>query len=77
LFTPTAATDVAEFLPFGSTATTGFIEFGYGVAAAQVGMVTVPCQLDASSPPDPAILYKVTGTATLTLLTVGFTDYIT
>lgn len=75
-FTPTGATDLAEFLPFGSTATNGMIQFGYGVAAAQVGMVTVPCQLDASTPPDPAIQYKVTGTDTLSLLVVGYKDYI-
>lgn len=71
-YTPNGATDVAEFLPFGSAATSGFIRFGYGVAAAQVGVVTVPCRLDAGVP---KVLYKVTAGDTLTLLTVGFTDF--
>lgn len=71
-FTPDGATEVAEFLPFGSAATSGFIRFGYGVAAAQVGVVTVPCRLDSGVP---KVLYKVATGDTLTLLTVGFTDF--
>ena len=42
------------------------------MAAAQVGVVTVPCRLDAGVP---KVLYKVTAGDTLTLLTVGFTDF--
>ena len=70
-FTPDGATEVAEFLPFGSTATNGIVQIGGGVAAAQVGMVTVPCQLDSGVP---KILYKVASGDTLTLLTAGFKD---
>lgn len=71
-YTPNGATDVAEFLPFGSAATSGFIRFGYGVAGAQVGVATVPCRLDSGVP---KILYKVTAGDALTLLTVGYTDF--
>lgn len=71
-YTPNGATDVAEFLPFGSSATSGFIRFGYGVAGAQVGVATVPCRLDSSVP---KVLYKVTAGDTLTLLTVGYVDF--
>lgn len=70
-FTPDGATEVAEFLPFGSVATSGMVRVGSGVAAAQVGMVTVPCELDAGVP---KVLYKVAAGDTLTLLTAGFKD---
>ena len=70
-FTPTALGDLAEFLPYGSTATNGIIQISGGVAQAQVGMITVPTQLDAGAA---TALYKVTNTATLTLLTAGFKD---
>jgi len=70
-YTPNGATDVAEFLPFGSSATSGMIRFGYGVAGAQVGMATVPCRLDSGVP---KIQYKVTSGDTLTLLVCGFKD---
>lgn len=70
-FTPDGATEVAEFLPFGSSATNGMIQIGGGVAAAQVGMVTVPCRLDTGVP---KIQYKVASGDTLTLLTAGFVD---
>lgn len=73
-FVPTAATDFAEFLPFGSTATNGIVQVGGTVAASQTGMVTVPTAPDLSTPPDAAILYRVTGTATLTLVLAGFRD---
>lgn len=72
-YTPNGATDVAEFLPFGSSATNGIVRFGYGVAAAQVGMASVPCRLDAGVP---KIQYKVTAGDTLTLLTIGYKDYL-
>lgn len=70
-FTPDGATEQAEFLPFGSSATNGIVRLGGGVAAAQVGMVTVPCQLDAGVP---KVLYKVASGDTLSLLTAGFKD---
>lgn len=70
-FTPMGATDVAEFLPFGSSAAAGIVQFGCGVAAAQVGMVTVPCALNAGVP---TILYQVSGTDTLSVLTAGYKD---
>jgi hypothetical protein len=74
-FTAGAATDVAEFLPYGSSATSGMVQISGAVATvAQIGMVTVPSELDSGAP---TIKYKVTGTDTLTLLTVGFKDYIT
>lgn len=74
VFTPASASHVAHFLPFGSTATNGIIQFGYGVAAAQVGPVTVPTELNSAVP---TFQYKVTNAADfLTLLTAGFKDYI-
>lgn len=72
-FTPDGATEVAEFLPFGSSASNGIVRFGTGVAGAQVGTITVPCQLDSGVP---KVLYKVAAGDTLTLLTVGFMDYL-
>lgn len=71
-FTANAATDLAHFLPFGSTATNGIAEFGYGSAAVQVGMITVPSALNAGVP---TVQYKVTSASdALTLLTAGFKD---
>jgi|SRR5277367_53638 len=73
-YTANSATDIASFLPYGSTATNGIVVFGYGAAAAQQGMATVPCELDAGVP---TIQYKVTsGSDSLTLLTAGFNDYL-
>jgi hypothetical protein len=73
-FTPTALGDLAEFLPYGSTASNGIIQISGGVAQAQKGMVTVPTELDSGAA---TVLYKLTNTATLTLLVAGFKDYIT
>lgn len=73
LFTPDGATEVAEFLPFGSSASNGIVRFGCGVAAAQQGSITVPCQLGSGVP---KVLYKVASGDTLTLLTVGYYDYL-
>lgn len=73
-FTPDGATEVAEFLPFGSAASSGFVRFGTGVAGAQVGSITVPCRLDTGVP---KVLYKVASGDTLTLLTTGFKDFMT
>lgn len=72
-FTPDGATEVAEFLPYGSVATSGFVRFGTGVAGAQVGTVTVPCQLKVGVP---TVQYKVASGDTLTLLCTGFKDYL-
>jgi hypothetical protein len=72
LFTPDGAGELAEFLPFGSSATAGIVKLGTGVAAAQRAMVTVPCRLDSGVP---KVLYKVASGDTLTLLTAGFVDY--
>jgi hypothetical protein len=72
-YTPNGATDVAEFLPFGSSATNGIVRFGYGVAGAQVGQAVIPCQLDSGVP---KIQYKVTSGDALTLLTSGYYDYL-
>jgi hypothetical protein len=74
-FTPGALGDIAEILPYSSGATSGIIQISGGVAEAQTGMVWVPCQLTVGGVPE--ILYKVTGSATLTLLVAGFKDYIT
>lgn len=73
-FTPDGATEIAEFLPYGSSATNGIVKFGYGVAGAQRGMVTVPCKLNSGVP---TVQYKVASGDTLTLLAVGYTDYLT
>jgi hypothetical protein len=73
-FTGTATTDIAEFLPYSSAATSGIVQISGGVTTAQVGMVWVPCQLTAGGVPE--ILYKVTGTATLTLLVAGYKDFL-
>jgi hypothetical protein len=70
-FTPDGATELAEFLPFGSSASNGIVRFGTGVAGAQVGMVTVPCALDSGVP---KVLYKVASGDTLTVLTAGYKD---
>lgn len=73
-YTANSATDTAQFLPYGSSASNGIVRFGTGVAAAQVGSITVPAQLNAGVP---EVLYKVTsGSDSLTLLTTGFKDYL-
>lgn len=74
VYTPNGATDIAALQPFGSSASNGMINMGYGVAAAQQGNIIVPTgSLDSGVP---KILYKVTSGDTLTLLTVGYTDYL-
>lgn len=72
-YTPNGATDVAEFLPFGSSATNGIVRFGYGVAGAQVGQAVIPCELDSAVP---KIQYKVTSGDVITVLTMGYYDYL-
>jgi len=74
-YTPSAAGDIAQFLPFGSTATVGIIFFGYSVLAAQNGNVLVPCELNGNNVP--TILYKVASSSdALSLSTVGYVDFI-
>lgn len=71
-YTPNSATNTAQFLPYGSSASNGIIQIGFGVAAAQVSMVTIPCELNTTAP---TILYKMTsGSDTLALLVAGFKD---
>lgn len=73
-FTANAATDIAQFLIYGSSATNGFVRYGTGVAAAQVGQIIVPC---APNTAKPEIQYKVTsGSDSLTLLVTGYNDYL-
>lgn len=72
-FTPDGATEIAAFLPYGSSASNGIVNFGTGVAGAQRGMVTVPCELNSSAP---SILYKLASGDTLTVLTAGYKDYL-
>lgn len=73
-YTPNSATNVAHIIPFGSTATSGVVRIGGGVAAAQVSMITVPARLDSTTP---KIEYKVQTSDALTLLTAGYKDIIT
>ncbi len=72
-YTPNSATNIAEFLPYGSSASNGIVVFGYGVAAAQQGMVTVPEELNAGKA---EVKYKVATSDTLTLLTAGYKDFL-
>lgn len=73
IYTPNGATDVAEFIPYGSAATSGIVRFGTGVAGAQRASQVIPCGLNSGSP---AIQYKVTSGDTLTLNTQGFRLYV-
>jgi hypothetical protein len=74
-YTANSATDIASFLPFGSTATNGIQIFGYGVAAEQQGMLTILTEVNTT--PAPAFQYKTTsGSDTLVLTTAGYRDYL-
>lgn len=75
-FGANAAGDLLQFLPYGSSASSGIVQIGTGVitgTAAQVSMVTVPCELHTGAP---TILYKMAASDTLTLLVAGYKDYI-
>jgi len=73
-YTPASATNIAHFLPFGSTATNGIVVFGTGVAGAQQGIIEVPT---AGGPGASSILYKVSNAGdSLTLDVIGFDDYL-
>lgn len=72
-YTPNSATNVGHLIPYGSSATSGVVRVGGGVAAAQVSMLTVPCRLNSGVP---TIQYKVQTSDTLSLATAGFVDYL-
>lgn len=73
-YTPAGATNVASFIPGGSSATNGIVRFGTGVAGAQVDSIMVPMELVASVP---TVQYKVSaGGDALTLLCTGYVDYL-
>lgn len=70
-YTPNSATNKAEFLPYGSSATNGIVRYGCGVAAAQVGQIVVPVGLNSGVP---TVQYKVASSDSLTLLTTGYIE---
>lgn len=72
-YTPNSAGNVAQFLPYGSTATNGIVRFGCGVAAAQVGEVVVPIAYNGVAA---TVLYKLAASDTLTTLVTGYEDYL-
>lgn len=68
------AVDLVELKPFGSAAANGLVRFGCGVAAQQVGSLSIPSALDAGVP---KILYKVTDAGdAVTLLCAGYEDFL-
>lgn len=72
LYVANSATNVAEFVPYGSSSTNGIAVFGTGVAAQQAGILTVPCELNVAAP---TVLYKVTsGSDDLDVLVAGYED---
>lgn len=71
-YTPNSATNKAHFLPFSSSATNGVVQFGYGVAAAQRGMLQAPSSLDSAVP---KIKYKLDNSSdSLDLSVSGYID---
>lgn len=71
-YTPNSATNICQMAPFGSSPTTAMIAFGYGVAAAQVGMSVVPCALNAGVP---SITHKETSASDALVIAVsGYKD---
>jgi hypothetical protein len=70
-YTPNSATNLAQFLPYGSSATNGIVRWGAGVAAAQVTSLVIPCGVNAGKP---EIQYKVAASDSLTLLVTGYFD---
>jgi len=76
IYTPTSASSVAKFITSGSISpiTSNIAIYGYGAAAPQEGMITLPAQLSSGNP---SILYKVqSNTDTLSLYTAGYKDYL-
>ncbi len=73
-YTPSSAGNFANFLNFGAGSPSSIIAiFGYGVAAVQHGMITVPTNLQGANP---SFLYTVSSGDTLTLVTSGYKDYL-
>lgn len=71
-YTANSATNIASFLPYGSTATNGIVRFGYGVAAEQQGMLTIPLQLNSAAP---TFQFKTSSASdTLVMATAGYID---
>ena len=71
-YTANSATNLAQFLPYGSSATNGIVRVGSGAAAAQVSSVVIPCGVNSGKP---EIQYKVSsGSDALTLLVTGYFD---
>lgn len=72
-YTPATSAGVAQFLPYGSSAANGIVRFGCGTSNAEIGSIVVPCQLSSGVP---EVQYKVGASDSLTLLTVGYSDFI-
>lgn len=68
-----SAAAVAEFIPFGSTATSGIVKFGYGITGTQTGDVKIPCGANGSFA---SIQYRVTAGSTVSLLVIGYLNII-
>jgi hypothetical protein len=72
-YTANSATNIASFIPYGSSASAGIVVFGYGVAAEQQGMLKILTELNTT--PAPAFQYKTTSASdTLVLTVAGYTD---
>lgn len=72
-YTANSATNTAQFLPYGSSATNGIVQYGCGVAAAQVGSIVIPSELNSAKS---EIQYKVVTSDALTLSVAGYVDYL-
>jgi hypothetical protein len=71
-YTANSATNKAHFLPYGSSASNGIVQFGYGVAALQQGMLTIQTKLNSAAP---TFQFKTTSASdTLVMLTAGYID---
>ena len=74
-YTANSAANIASFIPYGSSATNGITIFGYGVAAAQQGMLNILTELNAT--PAAAFQYKTTSASdTLVITVAGYKDYL-
>lgn len=70
-YTPAVATNTAQFIAAGSTATSGLISFGTGVAGAQVGQLILPIVLLGGIS---QVQYKVSAGDSLSMSVAGFQD---
>lgn len=77
-YTPAAATNIVEFIPPDSLSTgNGPVQFGCGVAGAQVGTFYIPYELLAGGGVVSSFRYRTTGAGDSWFLTVsGFIDYL-